>query len=106
MRPIERAFTRDGRLIQHGTDYYLHAKLHDPKEVVELVGYHCSGPSWLDGRVTQYWRVRNPRGVEFLCESWQLSRMPLEELCRHLREGDPDDWHCFAREWAERRKGG
>ena len=78
--------TREGGPIRAGERYYLHARLHDPLERVEPVGYRHSGPSWLDGRPTPLWAVRDARGEEFLCEAWQLSRVPPDELYKQLRE--------------------
>ena len=89
MAEIVRHQTRDGGPIQVGMSYYLHARLHDPLERVELVGYRHSGPSWVDGQPTALWAVRDGRGEEFLCEAWQLSRVPADELYRQLRERCP-----------------
>lgn len=86
MAELIRYLTRDGALIQVGVTYYLHAHLHDPRQALTLVRYERTGLSWLDGRPTSIWLLRDLRGHGFLCEAWQLSRIPPGELYAQLRE--------------------
>ena len=83
--PILRHCTRDGGLIQFGPSFYCLARMADPMERVTVVGAAEAGHSLIDGVSVARFVVRSERGVEFVVEAWQLSRIPPDELYRQLR---------------------
>ena len=85
MSQLVRHYTRDGGLIQVGVRYYIHAHLHDPRELLTLVRAERVAASWLDGQPTQIWLLHDARGRGYMCEAWQLSRIPHPALFAELR---------------------